>query len=96
MSFLDRFRRKKVEDEATRRSRLLLTGRITDGTILDITSDSSGEVSEIFFTYNISGVDYEASEKLSHEQRGRQHDYAPGASITVRYDPRRPGNSVVV
>ncbi len=96
MSFLDRFRRKKVEDEATRRSRLLLTGRITDGTILDITSDSSGEVTEIFFTYNISGVDYEASEKLSPEQRGRQHDYAPGASITVRYDPRRPGNSVVV
>ncbi len=96
MSFLDRFRRKKVNDEVMRRSRLLLTGRITEGTILDNAVDEAGVVTEIFFTYNISGVDYESSQTLSHEQRRHQHDYAPGASVTVRYEPQRPGNSVVV
>ncbi|MBV9211095.1 MAG: hypothetical protein JOZ52_10725 [Acidobacteria bacterium] len=96
MSFLDRFRRKKVEDEATRRSRLLRTGRITEGAVLDIVCDDAGAATEIFFTYSINGVDYEASQTLTPEQRGHQHTYAPGASITVRYDPHRPGNSVVV
>lgn len=96
MSFLDRFRRKKGEDEAARRSRLLLTGRITEGTVLDINCDDSGAATEIFFTYNIGGVEYESSQTLSPEQRQEQQLYAPGASITVRYDPRRPGNSVVV
>jgi hypothetical protein len=96
MSFLDRFRRKKVEDEATRRSRLLLSGRITEGSVLDTICDDSGAATEIFFTYSISGVDYEASQTLTPEQRQHQDTYAPGSSITVRYDPHRPGNSVVV
>jgi hypothetical protein len=96
MSFLDRFRRKKVEDEEGRRSRLLLTGRITEGTILDINCDDSGAATEIFFTYCINGVDYESSQTLNQEQRHQQQAYVPGASITVRYDPHRPGNSVVV
>jgi uncharacterized protein DUF3592 len=96
MSFLDRFRRKKAEDEDGRRSRLLLSGRITDGNILDVTCDDSGAVTGVVFTYFVSGVEYESSQSLNHEQRRRMQDYAPGAGITVRYDPRRPGNSVVV
>jgi hypothetical protein len=96
MSFLDFFRRKKVEDEAARRSRLLLTGRIAEGSVLDTTCDDSGAPTQIFFTYSINGVDYEASQTLTQEQRDRQQTYAPGANITVRYDPHRPGNSVVV
>jgi hypothetical protein len=96
MSFLDFFRRKKVEDEAARRSRLLLTGRIAEGSVLDMICDDSGAPTQIFFTYSISGVDYEASQTLTQEQRDSQQTYAPGSNITVRYDPHRPGNSVVV
>ena len=96
MSFLDRFRRKKVEDEATRRARSLVNGRITEGTILDITCDDDGEVSEIFFTYTIHGVNYRTTQILTEEQRDRVKSYIPSANITVRYDPHRPGNSVVV
>jgi hypothetical protein len=96
MSFLNRVRRKKVEDEATRRTRLLLSGRITDGSVLDAICDASGAATEIFFTYNISGVNYEASQTLTPEQRNQPQAYVPGSSITVRYDPHRPGNSVVV
>lgn len=96
MSFLDRFRRKKIEDEATRRARLLSTGRITEGNILDVTCDEAGEISAIFFTYTIHGVNYRATQTLTDEQRSHLKAYVPAASITVRYDPHRPGNSVVV
>lgn len=96
MSFLDRFRRKKVEDEPTRRARLLVNGRITEGTILDVTCDDAGAVSEIFFTYTIHGVNYRATQTLTDDQRRNLQTYIPAANITVRYDPHRPGNSVVV
>ncbi len=94
MPFLDRFRQKK-DDEESRRARLLRTGRIADGTIIDTSNDDSGTITQIFYSYTISGVEYESSQSLDEEQRGRPEDYAPGARVTVRYDPRQPGNSVV-
>lgn len=96
MSFLDRFRRKKIEDEAARRARLISSGRITEGTILDVACDDAGQVAEISFTYTIHGVYYRATQSLTEEQRDRLQAYIPSANITVRYDPHRPGNSVVV
>jgi hypothetical protein len=50
----------------------------------------------IYYTYEISGVDYQSSQHLNAEQQQRPLDYSPGAIITVRYDPRQPANSVVV
>jgi hypothetical protein len=97
MALLDRFRRKKEEEgEVMRRARLLLNGRITEGLVFDVTSDEAGEVTHIFYSYNVTGVDYESSQSLNHAQRRRPSDYAPGARVTVRYDPRQPTNSVVV
>jgi hypothetical protein len=98
MALLNRFRRKKEEEdgEVIRRARLLLTGRIAEGMIFDVGSDDAGQVTHIFYSYNVTGVDYESSQSLNHAQRRRQSDYAPGARVTVRYDPHQPGNSVVV
>jgi hypothetical protein len=97
MPFLDRFRRKREDPEVVRRARLLQTGRIAEGTIVDIGGETaSGSFTHIFYRYNISGVDYESSQTLNGEQQQRQTEYAPGARITVRYDPHQPGNSVVV
>ena len=97
MSLFDRFRRKKDGDgEVMRRARLLLNGRIAEGMVFDVTSDESGEITHIFYSYNITGVDYESSQTLNHAQRRRQSDYAPGSRVTVRYDPHQPANSVVV
>lgn len=97
MPFLDRFRRKKIDPEVARRTRLLRTGRIAEGTIVDIGDETaSGAFTHIFYRYNISGVDYESSQTLDLEQQQRPTEYAPGARITVRYDPHQPGNSVVV
>jgi len=95
MSFLDRFR-KRTEDEASRIARLSKTGRMVDGKIIDAVSDDNGQILQVNYTYEIAGVLYESSQALSDLQQQRQHDYAPGKQIIVRYDPRRPANSIVV
>ena len=96
MSFFDLFRRKKPLDEATRREMLLRKGRITDGIILDLELNPHGKFSEIHYTYNVSGSDYESSQRLNDEQHNHLIDYAPGSRVVVRYDPGKPGNSIVV
>ena len=95
MSFLDRFR-KRTEDEASRIARLSKTGRMVDGKIIDAVSDHNGLILQVSYTYEIAGVQYESSQELSDLQQQRPHDYAPGKSIVVRYEPRRPANSIVV
>lgn len=96
MGIFDIFRRNKVDGEAERRAQLLRAGRITEGTVFDVTTDADGRITHVFFSYNLNGVDYEASQSLDDSQRARQADYIPGARITVRYNPRQPGNAVVV
>ena len=95
MSFLDRFR-KKTEDEASRIERLSKTGRMTDGNIIDAVSDKDGRITQVTYTYTLAGVQYESSQALSLSQQERSNDYAPGKQIVIRYDPRRPANSIVV
>jgi len=90
------FRKKKADPEVERRGRLLQGGRITEGVIIDIGSDDSGAVRQVYFSYEVSGVEYESSQLLNDEQREREVDYSPGARVTIRYDPHRPGNSIVV
>ena len=95
MSFLDRFR-KKSEDEASRIARLSKRGRMADGKILDAVSDNDGKITQVTYSYELAGVQYESSQELSQQQQQRQNDYAPGRNIIVRYDPRQPANSIVV
>ncbi|MGH9835663.1 MAG: DUF3592 domain-containing protein [Blastocatellia bacterium] len=68
-------------------------GRVADGRVLDYQSDESGMI--IFYSYNVSNVDYETSQKLSSEQLSRKHLYVPGAHVIVRFDPKQPGVSIV-
>jgi len=96
MGLLDIFRRKKTDDEAERRTNLLRMGRITEGSIFDVITDEAGAITHVFYNYEINGVEYESSQLLDTEQRTREADYFPGARVTVRFNPRQPGNSVVV
>jgi hypothetical protein len=96
MGILDIFKRKQGGDEAARRKELLRTGRIADGSIFDVITDESGDITQVFYNYEINGVEYESSQLLDADQRRRSGDYFPGARVTVRFNPRQPGNSLVV
>jgi hypothetical protein len=96
MGILNIFRRRKTDDEAERRGNLLRAGRITEGSIFDVITDEAGAITHVFYNYEINGVEYESSQLLDAGQRQHPGDYFPGARVTVRFNPRQPGNSVVV
>jgi Protein of unknown function (DUF3592) len=83
-----------MDPELKRRMLLLQFGRITEGTILEAGHDVNAEF--VHFVYCVSGADYESSDKLTSEQHADGAKYAPGAKVTVRYDPAQPGNSIIV
>ncbi|MFN7828376.1 MAG: DUF3592 domain-containing protein [Acidobacteriota bacterium] len=72
---------------------LVAHGRVTEGRILD--QVQVDETVTIYYRYRISNVNYETSQDLSAEQKARGHLYVPGASVSVRFDPKRPGISRV-
>ena len=96
MGIRDFFKRSKTDDEAERRQALLRAGRITEGSIFDVITDEAGAITHVFYNYELNGVEYESSQLLDAGQRQRSGDYFPGARVTVRFNPRQPGNSVVV
>lgn len=96
MGLLDLFKRKQTDTEGARRALLMRTGRIGEGVVLDVTITDANEITHVFYTYNVNGVEYESSQSLDDAQRQHPSDYYPGARITVRFDPRRPANSAVV
>jgi hypothetical protein len=94
MGFLDRFKRKTETDHSQRRRDLLSNGRITDGVIIDTdTTADGGEIA--YYVYTLNGVDFESSELLTPEQLRHPVNYAPGAKVGIRYDPRNQGNSTL-
>ena len=94
MSFLNFFQRKK--DKTSHPTALLRTGRIVEGSVLDVKTDDRGYITHVFYSYNIAGVEYESSQELNADQRTRQGNYSPGSRIVIRFDPRQPVNSIVV
>ncbi len=96
MGLFNIFKQKKqVDSEEMRREFLMIHGRITEGTIVDSETTESGD--EIaFYIYNVQGVDFESSEILTVEQCENPLQYAPGAKIGVRFDPKNHGNCMLV
>ena len=95
MSFLSRFRRKKEDPEVARRAGLMKSGRIGEATILDSDVDAAGQTL-LSYCYTVGGVDYETVQHLDAEQLTRKDYYLAGSRVDIRYDPRRPANSLIV
>lgn len=94
-------RRPSAEElERRRREHLALHGRITDGHILDARTlageDSLDPAPEVLvYSYRIAGVTYNCAQDVSmlpDQVRGFRLDQP----ISLRYDPRHPGNSILV
>lgn len=88
------------ELERRRREALARSGRITDGVILDARSLSNEEsVSAtpevLVYSYSVAGMTYNCAQDVSPMPQlvlGFRIDQP----VQVRYDPRNPGNSIIV
>lgn len=96
MGLFDIFRKKSNEDiEREFREKLIRSGRITDGVIIDNETLETGKI-VVFYVYSVQGADFESSEVLSDEQAQESIRYAPGAHVGVKYDPKHHGSSILV
>src|ERR1700732_3694382 len=89
--FLMNYRTSPGERERKRRMTLNLSGRITDGDVLELEQDL------LIYSYEVAGVVYSTTQDIS-ELRGhlpRDPQLVIGPA-TVKYLTRDPGNSIVV
>jgi hypothetical protein len=95
---LRRPRTSAEEIERRRRNLLALTGRITDGSIIDIRlQQDSGDAAPllIVYDYRIAGVSYECAQDVT-ALAEHVRDIRADLPVQVRYDPHNPANSIVV
>jgi hypothetical protein len=91
------------ELELQRRSQLVQTGRIIDGTLLDISELDPSESGRptgmqlILYKYAIGGVVYECSQDVTTlRDTVNIYDCRLGFPCSVRYDTHKPENSIIV
>ncbi len=95
-------KRRKTPDQLERERRIHLseTGRITDGTVIDVNemqTHGSGELQLLIYHYDVAGVSYEASQDVSTLRHMVDlHSCRSGLMTSIKYDPSNPGNSIVI
>jgi hypothetical protein len=100
--YLLRRKRPSAEEvERARRLDLVKTGRIIDGTVIDISEITADEtdhsINLIIYKYEIAGVIYECAQDVTGLKSFVDiHDIRLDYPCSVRYDPHQPGNSIVV
>jgi hypothetical protein len=88
------------EIERRRREALAIHGRITDGVIVDALTlsgeDSISPTPEVLvYSYSVAGLTYNCAQDVS-SLPDRVQGFRIDQSVQVRYDPRNPGNSILV
>ncbi len=86
------------EIERERRELLAATGRIVDGSITETAwvGDAPGPVpNTLIYRYRAAGVTYECAQDVSPLTEHVRH-VRIDLPVQVRFDPRNPGNSIVV
>ena len=100
-----RVRRKTPgQREQERRIRIAQLGRITDGTVIDVSelpvdrnSHGSGALQLLIYQYDVAGVSYEAAQDVTHLRPFVDlHTCRIGVPASIKYDPQNPGNSIVI
>jgi hypothetical protein len=96
-------RKPKTADELERERRAWLegTGRITDGTVIDVQELAAEQARRsatlLIYKYDVAGVSYECSQDVTHLRHWiNLHTCRLGLHTSVKYDPQNPGNSLVV
>jgi hypothetical protein len=96
-------RKPKTADDLERERRAWLegTGRITDGTVIDVQELAEQEKRRgavmLIYKYDVAGVSYECSQDVTYLRHWiNLHSCRLGLHTSVKYDPQNPGNSLVV
>jgi hypothetical protein len=89
-----------AEIERRRRERVAIMGRICDGVIVDARTlygeDSVSPTPEVLvYSYRLAGVTYNCAQDVS-DLAERVVGFRIDQPIQIRYDPRNPGNSILV
>jgi hypothetical protein len=89
------------EIERDRRRTLVQSGRIVDGTVLDInellpSESNPNGLKLILYKYQIAGVVYECSQDISPIGGVDLYATRVGFPCSVRYEPHNPQNSIVI
>jgi len=79
-----------AERERQRRTQLVRSGKMGDATLMDM------QESNLFYAYLVRGVEYTASQDVSLLKDQIPADLSLLSSVSVRYDPKNPANSIVV
>jgi hypothetical protein len=82
-----------AELERRRRGQLYREGKMGDGEIVDVETESSA----IVYSYSVAGVVYTASQDLTALQTSLPPDVMTMVGpVSVKFDPRNPANSIVI
>ena len=88
------------EIELARRAFLTHSGRLVDGTLLDVyelPSASGQTLTMLLYDYRIGGVDYQCSQDITHMRPIIDASTVrAGFPCSVRYQPGNPQNSIIV
>lgn len=90
-------RKDAAEIERLRRLDINRWGRISAGRILDLVElETAGKESELLvYQYEVAGVTYEAAQDVtSLPEIAAMARFLPGQITSVKYDPKRPANSI--
>ena len=101
MAILLRTKKQSAEDkERERRVWINMNGRITDGTVMDVQElTGQGGVAHqlLIYQYDIAGVSYECSQDVTWLRHLIDlHSCRLGLPASIKYDPKNPGNSIVI
>ena len=78
------------ERERRRRALLVKRGKMGDADLVDVREGV------VVFTYAVRGVEYTASQDISHLQDVVPADLASLVAVAVKYLPENPANSIVL
>ena len=88
-----------AERERLRRLAVNIHGRVTDGVLIDApySQELSSSHELLFYSYRAAGVQYSAAQDVSAlAEEIHRGVFRPGTVATVKYDPRRPSNSIII
>jgi hypothetical protein len=78
------------ERELRRCAALAANGKMGDATLVEIRDDL------VFYSYGVRGVEYTASQDISRLKNLMPGDLSVVRSVSVKYDPKNPANSIVI